>query len=193
MIRKEYQQLCSDCLKCKRCILHEERNRVVFGSSENSLSSKVMFIGEAPGAEEDRLGVPFVGSSGKMLGSILKSISINRDDVYITNAVKCRPPYNRVPTQSELDTCFKWLSAEIKLVKPTVIISLGTIATSCMFDLMGLFVTGISKRRGEQFKTEIYGRKTFICPTFHPSYVLRNKDILPVVRQDIKNAFLLLR
>lgn len=121
------QQLKQLCLQCRRCELRENVRGVVFG--EGDPDAKLMFVGEAPGADEDRLGRPFVGAAGKLLDKILEAAGFVRDKVYITNVAKCRPPGNRIPTKSEADSCFPYLIRQIELIQPKIIVCLGTLAT----------------------------------------------------------------
>ena len=165
------------------CALCRERTFSVVG--EGSINAKVMIIGEAPGQEEDRSGRPFVGSSGKKLNYMLKALGADRKLMYVTNVVKCRPPYNRVPQKKEVRNCIKWLEKEITLIGPRAIIPLGATAMVHIFNLMDISWTGsITANRGERFESE----GVVIFPTFHPSYVLRNRDLARIVRGDIQRA-----
>jgi len=149
---------------CTKCLLHKERNNVVL--CDGSEKAKVMLIGEAPGADEDASGKPFVGRAGKLLNELLKSAGIDRQkDLYICNTVKCRPPQNRKPTDAEKQACRPYLEEQIKKVNPQVIILCGATAmTSFIEDKIT-----ITKARGKVF--EVKGVK--FVPIFHPSYLLR--------------------
>jgi uracil-DNA glycosylase len=150
-------------IECTSCCLHKGRTQIVFG--EGNLEAKVMFIGEAPGASEDATGRPFVGRAGKLLDNMIASMGLKRDDVYIANICKCRPPANRKPKPDEMDTCKQFLLTQLNTIKPKVIIALGNTA------LEGLTGSGgISKRCGEW--EELLGMK--LMPCFHPSALLRN-------------------
>ncbi len=150
---------------CKRCGLAQGRTSVVFG--EGHPKAALMLIGEGPGEMEDQTGRPFVGPAGQLLTEILKSVDISRDEVYITNVVKCRPPGNRVPTKLEMKACWMWLSAQIALINPKIIATLGNTPTSW---LLGTD-QGITEVRGRFYPWK-GGIEVF--PMYHPSYLLRN-------------------
>ena len=150
---------------CTLCRLKETRTNVVFG--EGNEKSLVLFIGEGPGEVEDQTGRPFVGPAGQKLTEILESAGIHREDVYIGNMVKCRPPNNRAPQKDEIEACWPYLQAQIRHIKPKIIVPLGNVPAQFLLKT----TDGITKIRGQFFKwkdgIEIY-------PMFHPSYLLRN-------------------
>jgi len=150
---------------CQRCPLGSNRTNLVFG--EGNPRADLMLIGEAPGETEDQTGRPFVGKAGQLLTQILASVEISRDEVYITNVVKCRPPGNRVPTRAEMDSCWDWLAAQIALVNPLLIVTLGNTPTQKLLETS----QGITQLRG-RFHTWKGGIEVF--PMFHPSFLLRN-------------------
>jgi uracil-DNA glycosylase family 4 len=152
-------------LSCQRCPLAQSRSQVVFG--EGRAPTELMLIGEAPGEVEDQTGRPFVGPAGQLLTKILESAGIPREEVYITNVVKCRPPGNRVPTKEEMAACWEWLAAQIALVNPKIIITLGNTPTHWLLGRS----EGINELRGRFFPWK-GGIEVF--PMFHPSYLLRN-------------------
>ena len=153
------------CYSCNLCELAKTRKKVVLFRGDPS--ARVMLIGEAPGAAEDLVGEPFVGRSGKKLDNLLKRVGLNiHEDLYICNAIKCRPPKNRRPTKSEIKACRPWLEKQIALVDPLVIILAGTTAVETILGLKD----GISTLRGNWQRWE--GR--WVMPLFHPSYLLRN-------------------
>jgi len=152
-------------LSCQRCPLAQSRSQVVFG--EGRAPTELMLIGEAPGEVEDQTGRPFVGPAGQLLTKILESAGIPREEVYITNVVKCRPPGNRVPTKEEMAACWEWLAAQIALVNPKIIIPLGNTPTHWLLGRS----EGINELRGRFFPWK-GGIEVF--PMFHPSYLLRN-------------------
>ncbi|MBC7221859.1 uracil-DNA glycosylase [Candidatus Bipolaricaulota bacterium] len=152
-------------LSCRRCPLSESRTQVVFG--EGRAPTVLMLIGEAPGEVEDQTGRPFVGPAGQLLTKILESAGINREEVYITNVVKCRPPGNRVPTKEEMAACWEWLAAQIGLVRPKIIVTLGNTPTHWLLGRSD----GINELRGRFFP---WKGGIEIFPMFHPSYLLRN-------------------
>ena len=147
---------------CTRCSLAQTRTQVVYGAG--AADADLMFIGEAPGFHEDKQGVPFVGAAGQLLNRLLGEVGIDRDDVYISNTVLCRPPGNRDPRPDETEACRPWLDERIDIVDPTVIVTLGNWATRYV---LGPNVS-ISRVRGQRFPWQ---RRTVI-PTFHPAAVL---------------------
>jgi DNA polymerase len=150
---------------CRRCPLSKSRTKIVFG--EGDPQADLMFVGEGPGEMEDQTGRPFVGPAGQLLTKILESAGITRDEVYITNVVKCRPPGNRTPTRKEVDTCWEWLAAQIALIRPRIIVTLGNAATQKFLGRP----EGINQLRGKFYPWK-GGIEVF--PMFHPSYLLRN-------------------
>ncbi|MCF0247281.1 MAG: uracil-DNA glycosylase [Synergistes sp.] len=159
-----WEETFAETMACRACPLAETRTKVVFGSGDPN--SKLLFIGEGPGADEDEQGVPFVGRAGQLLTEILKAAGISRDEVFITNIVKCRPPENRVPTPAETVTCDKHLQTQIMLINPLLIVLLGNTPTHWILQTN----EGISKVRGRWFNW----RGAAVMPMFHPSYLLRN-------------------
>jgi DNA polymerase len=151
---------------CTRCTLAHTRTLAVPG--EGTLQAKIVFVGEAPGKDEDVSGRPFVGAAGKLLTSILKAVSIEREDVYITNIIKCRPPDNRTPTIDEMNTCSHFLIAQLQVIQPKLIVTLGSSSLSFFLQRPGIMITQI---RGT-FQEWEGGIPIF--PMFHPSYLLRN-------------------
>jgi len=157
---------------CKNCNLHLKKNNYVFG--EGSLNADIMFIGEGPGEQEDRVGIPFIGPAGNLLTSIIENgMKINRKDVYITNIVKCRPPGNRNPLDIEISNCINYLYEEIKIVNPKIIVALGSVALRSLLP----HYSGITKHRGVLLTLVLdNGSKYSLIPTFHPSYLLRGSE-----------------
>jgi DNA polymerase len=149
---------------CTKCILSKERNRFVFGTGNPN--ADVMCIGEGPGAEEDKQGYPFVGRAGQLLTDILKAIKFSRDDVFIANIVKCRPPGNRTPLSSEMETCSPYLLKQIELIKPKLILCLGLTAVQGLLNKKD----SLTSMRGKVF--EFKGAKVMV--TYHPAALLRN-------------------
>ena len=151
---------------CAKCVLHKGRNNFVFGSGNPN--AKVMVIGEGPGAEEDKQGLPFVGRAGQLLTDILKAIKFSREEVFIGNIVKCRPPDNRTPLPDEMDTCIPYLQKQIKLIKPQLILCLGLTAAKGLLKKKD----SLTNLRGQVFEYE--GIKVMV--TFHPAALLRNPN-----------------
>ncbi|HNY10723.1 MAG TPA: uracil-DNA glycosylase [Candidatus Wallbacteria bacterium] len=163
----EFEKICGEIRSCFKCPLGKTRNNVVCG--DGNLKARLMFIGEAPGAEEDAQGKPFVGRAGQLLTKILEAAGISRDEVFITNILKCRPPDNRKPLPEEMNACKQYLLDQIEVIKPAIIGALGS--TSAQF-LLGDKMSGtISKIRGKWFD---YNETIKLMPLFHPSYLLRN-------------------
>lgn len=161
---------------CTGCTLSESRDNVVTG--EGSPGAELMFIGEAPGAEEDRQGRPFVGRAGKLLTKIIESIGLKREDVYITNILKCRPPSNRDPLPAEIARCVPYLMEQIDMICPKVICTLGKFASQTLLDSN----TPISRLRGKFH--DFHGIK--LMPTYHPAFLLRNSSGKKEVWEDMK-------
>ena len=171
-----YQELKKEALKCSRCQLREKANGVVMG--EGNTDNNIMLIGEGPGATEDRQGRPFVGRAGKLMDKIFDAVGLKREELYITNVVKCRPPDNRVPHQNEFESCVSILMAEIELIQPKVIVTLGSTATEYLIDPPD----SITNIRGNWYQRgDIY-----FLPTFHPAYLLRNESMKKYSWHDFK-------
>ena len=161
---------------CQKCALGKTRKNLVFGRGLSN--PPVMFIGEGPGAEEDTQGEPFVGRAGRLLTKMISAIGIERADVYITNIVKCRPPDNRNPTPAEISCCLPIIKQQIEILNPKLIVTLGNIPTKTLIPDL----PGITKARG---KIKQYDKWT-VLPTFHPSYLLRNRSAMPQAWEDFK-------
>jgi len=163
---KHIQAVCSQCTNCE---LSKTRTNIVF--SDGNPNAKIMLIGEAPGQNEDMRGIPFVGRAGQLLDHFLEEHKISRkNDIYICNTVKCRPPENRVPTQEEKQACRVYLDAQISLIKPKIILLCGMTAVQSMMETK----LPISKIRGEWFDGPMESK---MMPIFHPSYLLRNHSL----------------
>jgi DNA polymerase len=152
---------------------------VVFGAG--NADADLMFVGEAPGAEEDRQGLPFVGRSGALLTAMLGDVGIARNDVFIANTLKCRPPANRDPAGSEIETCRPWLNEQIRLIEPRVVATLGNFATK----LLTGDQTGITRVHGRPQVRELGSRKVFLLPLFHPAAALRASATADLLAADL--------
>lgn len=159
------QSLRNQVMKCERCALSKTRKNIVFG--EGNDAAALLFVGEAPGEEEDLQGRPFVGKAGKMLDRMIERIGLRRQEVYICNVLKCRPPHNRDPEITEVEACKDYLLRQIELIDPKVICTLGRHAYNALFDVDAR----ITRIRGNV--TEFMGRT--LMPTYHPSFLLRNQ------------------
>lgn len=182
------QELQRDVLACSNCPLSEGCNAPVPGFG--SYSSKIMFIGEAPGEAEDKYGVPFVGDTGQLLTLMLNRLDVDRKDIYITNVVKCRPKGNRTPTKEEIKACLPHLLREIQWIKPKIIVTLGNPA---MHAVMNDFNLRITKERGEWKRLDNFAWPVNVIHTFHPSYIVRQKgdDLKVAMKQmmsDLRKA-----
>lgn len=175
------EQAIQGCLKCP---LGPGRIRFVFG--EGSPSAKLMFVGEGPGRDEDMQGRPFVGKAGELLDRMIGAIGMTREETYIANVVKCRPPDNRTPTSDEAQACRGYLLRQIQLIRPVVLVTLGA---TPLRELLGLG-EGITRVRGQWRQLELDGRRIPVMPTFHPAYVLRQytQDVRRAVWEDLKAA-----
>jgi DNA polymerase len=163
---------------CKRCKLHPSRKNIVFGFGNSG--ARLMFVGEAPDADEDEQGMPFVGKAGQLLTKIIEAIDLKRSDVYIANILKCRPPSNRNPEEDEINTCIPFLEKQLKIIAPEIVCTLGNIATRAMLDTD----MGITKLRGRFHERS--GLK--VMPTYHPSYLLRDPSKKRETWEDMKKV-----
>jgi len=173
-----WEELKKECLSCTKCELSKTRTNVVIG--RGNINADLMLIGEGPGRQEDFQGLPFVGAAGKLLDLLLKALMISDDMYYIANIVKCRPPNNRVPYETEARQCLPYLHRQISLVNPKIIVCLGDTAIKYIID-KGAKVT---KVRGQWFKKESY----WIMPTFHPAALLRDESKKVYMWEDFKKV-----
>lgn len=168
---------------CKRCPLWKTRTNAVPG--EGNEKAKIMFIGEAPGRNEDLQGKPFVGAAGKVLDEMLASIGLQRSEVYITNVVKCRPPGNRDPLPSEIKACSPYLEKQIEIIKPKIIVTLGRFSMEWVFKRFGLLKTKISKAHGKIFEiSHIFVE--YILPLYHPAVAVYNPEMKKILLEDVE-------
>lgn len=161
---------------CTKCDLHKGRNKFVFGVGNPN--ADVLLIGEGPGAEEDKLGEPFVGRAGKLLNDILKAINFNREEVYIANVVKCRPPGNRTPLPEEMELCMPYLQKQIELINPKLILCLGLVAAGALLKKKD----SLGKLRGKIFEFN----NTKVMVTYHPAALLRNPNFKRGCWEDVQ-------
>ena len=169
---------------CRKCILWKTRTNTVPGSGNPD--AEILFIGEAPGRNEDLQGMPFVGRAGKVLDDLLRSVDLCRDDIFIANVLKCRPPNNRNPLENEIKKCTTYLNKQIELIKPKIIVTLGSFATKYIFDKYGLTNDKISKMHGKKFEINTLSGKIIIIPVFHPAVVTYNKNKMDELKKDFK-------
>ena len=174
--------ICGELAGCTRCKLHRRRTNIVFGVGNPH--ADLVFVGEGPGHDEDVQGVPFVGRAGQLLTQMIAAMGLSRDDVYIANVVKCRPPENRTPEKDEIATCLPFLFRQLTNINPKVIVSLGSVAAQALLNTN----KGISHFRGQWF--DFRGAK--LMATYHPAYLLRNPHAKPEVWADLKKVMALL-
>jgi DNA polymerase len=172
--RVRLKVLATEVSTCQRCALHEHRTQTVFARGTGA--SGLCFVGEGPGADEDAQGYPFVGKAGQLLDRMIAAMGFDRDDVYVCNIVKCRPPKNRKPEPDEMAACRPYLQEQLDLVAPQVIVALGATAVTGLLGVSG----GITRLRGEW---RLYQGRIPVMPTFHPAYLLRQ----PSAKRDVWN------
>jgi DNA polymerase len=163
---------------CTRCRLAQGRTQVVFGAGNPR--ADLLFVGEAPGFHEDKQGLPFVGQAGKLLEKLLAGIGMTRQDVYIANVLKCRPPGNRDPQPDEIEACESHLFRQIELIEPTVVATLGNFATK----LLSGRPTGITRVHGQEQEVTLGGRRVLLYPIYHPAAALYTPRMLEVLKDD---------
>lgn len=176
-----------EVIACQKCRLHKNRNLPVIG--EGSHKARIMFVGEGPGANEDKTGRPFCGRAGSVLDELLSSIDLPRKEVYITNIVKCRPPGNRDPQKDEIQACTPYLKRQIEIIRPGVICSLGRHAMRFLMNQYGLEqkVEGISKIHGKEFEVNTLFGKVVLLPLYHPAVVTYRATMKSVLENDFQN------
>jgi len=176
--REELVELYKQARVCTRCPLHETRTQVVFGNG--NADADLMFVGEAPGASEDAQGLPFVGRAGKLLGEMLGENGMTREDVFVTNVLKSRPPGNRDPEAEEIQACRPYLQRQVELIEPRVICTLGNFATK----LLSGSQDGITRVHGVPQQRELGGRAVTLYPLFHPAAALRTPRVKEQLSED---------
>ncbi len=175
---KKLKEIDRQIQQCKKCDLYKNRKQAVLG--EGNPNSPLMFIGEAPGGDEDKLGRPFVGRAGKLLTKLIEAAGHKREEFYITNICKCRPPNNRTPTPWEMEACFPYLEQQLQIIKPKVLCLLGATAARAFLKRN----VAITKERG----SIINWNDKLLYLTYHPAYVLRNPNAEITLFEDIKKA-----
>jgi uracil-DNA glycosylase family 4 len=173
-------ELYNEVEACTRCPLHQTRTNAVFGAGD--ADADLMFVGEAPGAEEDRQGLPFVGRAGQLLEELLRGIGMSRQGVFIANVLKSRPPGNRDPQPLEIEACQPYLFEQVRLIEPKVVCTLGNFATK----LLSGNPAGITRVRGTPQVHDIGGRAVFLLPLFHPAAGLRTPAVKETLRRDFE-------
>jgi len=176
--RKSLVEVFHEASNCTLCPLSETRTKVVFGAGNSD--ANLMFVGEAPGAEEDRQGLPFVGRAGTLLTELLAGIGMERKDVWITNVLRCRPPGNRDPQPIEIESCQPYTYRQVELIEPRVIVTLGNFATKLLTGSR----LGITKVRGTPQVRDVGARTVFLMPLLHPAAALRTPSLVDTLRED---------
>ena len=185
-----WHEIIKEIKECTRCDLHKYRKKAVPG--EGSLNSNILFLGEAPGRKEDEEGRPFVGAAGKLLDTLLRNIGLSREEVFITNVVKCRPPSNRDPKEDEIRACSVHTNKILSLISPDVIVTLGNHAGKYIFTILGSRPWyGVSKHRSRVYELalNVLSKKVRVIPTYHPAAALYN----PVLRHELESDFMLIQ
>jgi uracil-DNA glycosylase len=172
------ERISADIGDCKRCRLCEQRNKIVFGSGHSR--AQLVFVGEGPGRDEDIQGLPFVGRAGKLLTQMIEAMGLKRDEVYICNVVKCRPPENRAPEPDEMETCSPFLYRQLAVIQPRAVVCLGAIAFQALYGAK----QSVSRLRGQWLEF----RGIPMLATYHPAYLLRNPNAKGEVWEDLKKV-----
>jgi len=176
---------------CKKCDLYKTRNKPVVG--DGSEDADIMFIGEAPGYNEDMQGIPFVGKAGRILDELLDSVELKREEIYIANILKCRPEENRNPSKDEIENCSVYLNKQIEIIQPKIIVPLGNFACKFIFEKFGLKYDNISKIHGKAYKIKTIFEEIIILPMFHPAVATYNPNTKHILIEDFKNIKKLLQ
>ncbi len=184
--QNELEKIGREVLNCRKCSLYKERSHPVLGQGDPK--AKIMFIGEAPGYWEDQKGQPFVGAAGKVLDELLDSVGIKREEVYISNILKCRPPNNRDPKPEEITACAPYLERQIKIIGPKIICPLGRYSMTFIMGMFGLKseIQPISKIHGRVFELRSLFQDIRIIPLYHPAVATYNANMKEILKKDFK-------
>ncbi len=200
-IGQEFRKIKEEVISCRKCFLYKTRTYPVIG--EGSHQAKIMFVGESPGVQEDKTGHPFCGAAGKILDDLLESVSIKREDVYIANILKCRPPSNRDPQKEEIEACVPYLEKQIEIINPEIICPLGRFAMEFLMEKFGLKdqIQGISKIHGKVFEPQVTAedvqsslfeqkrreiKEVKIISFYHPAVATYNSNMKEILKKDFK-------
>jgi DNA polymerase len=189
--KEEMKKIVTLVSNCKKCDLYKTRRNSVVGIG--SLDSKILFIGEAPGYNEDLQGLPFVGRAGKILDELLKSIGLKKENVYIVNIIKCRPPKNRNPLKNEIVCCTDYLDKQIEIIHPVIIVPLGNFAVRYIFEKFGLKTDKISNIHGKIFDVKTVFNSLKIIPLYHPAVVTYNPKNMDILLEDFKKIKIIIQ
>jgi len=185
-MEEDLEEIRKEVLKCRKCGLYRTRTNPVVG--EGNPKAKIMFVGEAPGFNEDRMGRPFCGAAGRVLDELLESIGIKREDVYISNLLKCRPPENRDPQKEEISACSPYLERQIEIIKPKIICPLGRYSMRFLMEKYGLKdkIEPISRIHGRVFEINNLFQEIKIIPLYHPAVATYNINMKEVLKRDFR-------
>lgn len=185
-IDRKLEEIKKRVINCKKCDLYKKRTYPVIG--QGSHGANFLFIGEAPGKNEDQTGKPFCGRSGQILDELLESINLKREDIYICNILKCRPPNNRDPQADEIKKCSPYLEEQIKIINPRVICSLGRFSMEFLINEFGLEKDNrsISENHGKILEIKISSKKIFLIPFYHPAVVVYNPNMKDALKKDFQ-------
>jgi DNA polymerase len=182
-VNREWEELEEKIKNCRKCELWKSRNNPVVG--EGTITTRLMFIGEAPGYWEDMKCRPFVGRAGEMLDELLDALNLGREEIYITNVLKCRPPNNRDPLPTEIDACIPYLDRQIELINPRVVVTLGRFALSYASKKFGIEAKKIGEVHGKIFRAETVFGTLFVIPFYHPASAVYNPRLKNTLLQDV--------
>lgn len=183
MVTEHIENINKRICECRRCDLWKTRSNPVVGEGDNN--ADILFIGEAPGFNEDKQGRPFVGRAGKLLDELLESIDLKRNEVYIANILKCRPPNNRNPEKEEIESCTEFLDAQIKIISPKIIVPLGNFAVQYIFKKYGFESDKISNVHGKIYNKNTLFGPLCIIPLYHPAIAIYNPTKKNILMEDI--------
>jgi len=185
-MEEDLEEIRKEVLNCRKCGLYRTRTNPVVG--EGNPKAKIMFVGEAPGFNEDRMGRPFCGAAGRVLDELLESIGIKREDVYISNLLKCRPPENRDPQKEEISACSPYLERQIEIIKPKIICPLGRYSMRFLMEKYGLKdkIEPISRIHGRVFEINNLFQEIKIIPLYHPAVATYNINMKEVLKRDFR-------
>jgi uracil-DNA glycosylase len=187
---EKLKKIKNEVLNCKKCSLYKERikNRFYPVIGEGNHQAKIIFVGEAPGLQEAKTGRPFCGAAGKILDELLESVGIKREEVYIANLLKCRPPKNQDPEEEEIEACSPYLERQIEIIKPKVICLLGRHSMNFLMEKLGLEnqIEGISKIHGRLFESKNLSQNITVIPFYHPAVATYNPNMKKLLEEDFK-------
>lgn len=182
MNKYKLEEIQKQIINCTKCSLHKTRIHPLLG--DGNVNAKIVFIGEAPGYHEDRQNKAFIGASGKILDKLLMSIQLNRNDIYITNLLKCHPPQNHDPTEEEIKACIGYLFDQLKIIQPIIIVSLGRFAVQQIFNFLHLTYNSISEQHGQIFKINASYGPVIVIPMYHPATACYNPSLFDLLQKD---------